>query len=136
MNSRMNGLTNSDPQILAHQESNLGPTDTSALVDGIRIKKDGGFYAGAHVLSTGEFLRFSDHVMQKIADLYGDMMSGKIPVNPINNSTTNSCGYCPFKAVCHINDKRNGMKKRRVRALNYKDFIEGLHSDDEREKGE
>lgn len=134
--TRMNGITTSDPTILAHQEANISETKESRLIDGIKLTKNGNFTATSKVLSNEEFIRFSDDVMNKIAEMYKEMMSGMIPVNPLKTSKADACGYCPYKAICHIGDKRNNMKKRKVKSVNFKDYREKLRREDEQEKGE
>lgn len=136
LNSKMNGITTSDPKLLAHQEKHFAETKESQLVDGIKLTKAGSFTATSKVMSNEEFIQFSDDVMNKIADMYKEMMCGKIPVNPLKNSYADACGYCKYNAICHINDKRNHMKKRKVKSLNFKDYREKLRRKNEQEKGE
>ena len=127
--SRMSGLSNSDKDVLLHQEKHLDSQDESALVKGIRLTKGRDFYAGSPILSNEEFMKFSDSVMNTIAKLHKNMMAGEIPVAPIKTSKADACGYCPYKAICHINDKRNGIHKRRVKSLTYKNYVEKLRDD-------
>ncbi|MBO4478614.1 MAG: PD-(D/E)XK nuclease family protein [Lachnospiraceae bacterium] len=134
--SRMQGVTSSDPEILSHQEVDISMKNESRLIKGIRLKKSGEFYSDAHVLSNEEFIQFSDSVMDKISELYKNMMGGQIPVNPLKSKKADACGYCPFKAICHINDKRNDLKKRKVKTVSFKDYREKLRQENEQEKGE
>ncbi|MBR5347649.1 MAG: exodeoxyribonuclease V subunit gamma [Lachnospiraceae bacterium] len=136
MNSRMHGLTNREKEVFAHQEPELGPQEKSILIDGISLLKSGEFGANAQVFTNEEFVRFSDSMMNKIAELYKDMMGGQIPVNPLKSSKADACGYCPYKAICHIKDKRNDLKPRKVKSLNFKDYREILRRENDQEKGE
>ena len=68
--------------------------------------------------------------MDTIVKLHANMMAGEIPVAPIQKGKTDTCKYCPYKAICHIGDKRNGMHKRRVKSMGYKDYVAKLREDE------
>lgn len=86
--------------------SALGPHPE--LVSPIRVKNDGTYYKGAHIIDEKMMKVIMKHIEEHITELYNNIQNGLIPIEPTlleNSQPANDfkvypCNHCPYKPVC------------------------------------
>ena len=66
--------------------------------------KDGqyGDYGKSGALKPDDFDEVLEYAEQRIVELAGEILSGKVEVRPYRLSTVSPCSYCKYKPVCRF----------------------------------
>ncbi|MCR5032012.1 MAG: exodeoxyribonuclease V subunit gamma [Lachnospiraceae bacterium] len=120
---RMKGVTNDSEEALL-----LIDRDTATKSDVVRVtrKKDGSLDAYSRVLSNDAFALICDYVEQRIPQIGREMLRGRIAMNPALYKTTDSCTWCPYKAICAFDEKIKGCEKRRLPELSQEEALKAM----------
>ena len=115
---RMNGLTNSDPDILKSLDEDLGPesTATSGVVP-VRLKEGSIVPSSSMVCGTEGFLRLMERTEKRIKDDTRDILSGDIDIRPYRLGGRTGCDYCPYHSVCGFDTSLPGYGYRRLGSI-------------------
>ena len=88
-------------------------------LDEIEKKRDAKLKLDGYTNEDAETFRcITDFAMEKVKDIAGDIMDGKIDKKPFKQGNKDSCEHCEFKAVCRFDTKNGGNSYRYPR---YKD---------------
>ena len=88
-------------------------------LDEIEKKRDAKLKLDGYTNEDTETFRcITDFAMEKVKDIAGDIMDGKIDKKPFKQGNKDSCEHCEFKAVCRFDTKNGGNSYRFPR---YKD---------------
>lgn len=95
---RLEGYSNSDPEILSIQDSNY---ENSKIIKGMKTNKDGSFSRYAKVLSNDDFDKIIDKTKEEINKAFENIKNNKYDINPkvIDNKNI-ACEFCKFKDIC------------------------------------
>ena len=95
---RLEGYSNSDPEILSIQDNNY---ENSKIIKGMKTNKDGSFSRYAKVLSNDDFNAIIDKTKEEIGKAFENIKNSKYDINPkvIDNKNI-ACEFCKFKDIC------------------------------------
>lgn len=110
---RMKGVVNDSKEIILKMDDRGGK---SAVIP-VSFKSDGELDYRSHVYSTEKFESLEDYVTKKSVDMAKGIFSGQIDVNPYEAAQTDSCTYCPYKAVCGFSPDISGSEFRHLKKL-------------------
>lgn len=97
-NLRLQGYTNSNETIISLLDQNYLD---SKMVKGLKLKKDGSFYASSKVLSNEDMEKLIITVDEIIDDAIRKIIEGEFFINPkVVNGKNVSCEFCKFKDIC------------------------------------
>jgi ATP-dependent helicase/nuclease subunit B len=115
---RLKGLLSEEREVLELFEHDLPQYQTSKVLEGLKLKKDGGYASGSPVLS-GAFL---DRCMEEAEDRAGGlgrtMLAGEIDTNPYLYGRERACTYCPYSGICGFCTAFPGYQYRRISKQN------------------
>ena len=106
---RMNGVVNSDPDVIEKIDRYLESSSTVIPVDKL---KNGSFTARSSVMSASQLQVLFDYANQKLKELGSEIFDGKIQVNPYERGAENACTYCTYKAACGYDGAIPGYRMR------------------------
>lgn len=97
-NLRLQGYTNSNETIISLLDQNYLD---SKMVKGLKLKKDGSFYASSKVLSNEDMEKLIITVDEIIDEAIRKIIEGEFFINPkVVNGKNVSCEFCKFKDIC------------------------------------
>ena len=111
---RPDGLLNSDAKVLCMLDGQLSG---DSLVIPAGLKKDGTLKAASAAVTTEQFGQLSGFVTKKMADMAGEILQGRIEVNPFEDKTRSACDFCVYADVCGFDRKIPGMYRKRTAQL-------------------
>ena len=121
---RPDGLVNSDEEIYRAMDRDF---EKKSLVIPVEIKKSGELTErGSHVASTDEFEVIERYVKREIVEEGNRIYGGEIAVNPYRDGQESSCTYCPYRAVCGMDERIPGYGYRRLEALTKEEVLERM----------
>ena len=85
----MNGLVQSDPDIVQKMDSSLSSIP-------VTFNKDGSFRKNSSVASSEQFAVLGRYVRTKIEKLRSSILAGDAEVSPYELGKKNACTYCPY----------------------------------------
>ena len=104
-NIKLCGITLDDPLLIELIDKDYY---NSSIIKGMKVKKDGSFYASAKVLSNKEFDNLFKEVGKIINNNLNDILKARFDINPkIYKNTNISCEYCKYKDICFKTYKDN-----------------------------
>ncbi|MDO4488984.1 MAG: PD-(D/E)XK nuclease family protein [Eubacteriales bacterium] len=109
----LNGLTLNDSEALRHIDHMLMDKGVKSKVTGLKIANNGRI-TGGKIACEEEFYGMLENTRQIMRDDAGRILNGEIRVHPYEYKQESGCDYCPYSAVCRIDRKIPGFKKRRI----------------------
>ncbi|MBR5178724.1 MAG: PD-(D/E)XK nuclease family protein [Lachnospiraceae bacterium] len=118
---RMDGLTVGEDDIIGLHDISLVAEDGSRLPGGssqviyYECKKDGSLAKNSErkVVDTETFDNVKQTASDKAKMLAGDILKGRVSVDPYEYKSENACNYCPYVSVCKF-DKHLGDRFRAI----------------------
>lgn len=115
---KMNGLVNSDMEIVKHLDKNFaGPDGTikgsvhSSIIP-VNTSKDGYPQKSSSVASNVQFKEITEYVKKKMDVLSCEIMQGETSVNPYKLGEKTACDYCEYGGICGFDTKLPGYRYR------------------------
>ena len=105
---KMNGLVQSDPDIVQKMDSSLSSIP-------VTFNKDGSFRKNSSVASSEQFAVLGRYVRTKIEKLRSSILAGDAEVSPYELGKKNACTYCPYVSVCGFDMYLPGYEFRRLK---------------------
>lgn len=105
---KMNGLVQSDPDIVQKIDSTLSSIPVS-------VNRDGSFSKNSSVASREQFAVLGRYVRTKIEKLRSSILEGDAEVAPYELGKKNACTYCPYTDICGFDRKLPGYEFRRLK---------------------
>ncbi len=97
----LEGYTTSDMDRLSFCDTTLA-SGSSSIIKGLRLKKDGNFYASCKVVSDGQIdekIGLVENLVRKAGEA---ILQGDFAIDPKQIDGNNeSCGYCPYRNICY-----------------------------------
>lgn len=79
--------------------------EDNSYIRGIRVKKDGTFYAYSKVLSEDTINSLIDIVEKNLEEVMESISNADFAINPKKmGNEIDGCEYCPFKDICYMNN--------------------------------
>lgn len=101
-NLKLQGYTNASSVAMMKIDKDYA---NSSVVKGLKCKKDGEVSSKAKVKTDAEMNDLVLLVDQKIDECIEQIAKADFTINPkVINGKNESCGYCPFRAICYHND--------------------------------
>ena len=117
---KMNGLVNSDMEIIAHldksfrgENGSIKPKVTSNVIP-VASDKDGHPKKTSSIASSEDFKILSQYVKKKMDVLCCDIMDGDVSVNPYKLGDKTACDYCEYSGICGFDPKVPGYRYRKL----------------------
>lgn len=116
---RMNGLVNSELDIISHLDR-----DIQKESDVIPVAMKDGYVqeSRSSVASTRRFEDLRRFVNRKLQEAGQDILKGHVELKPYKQTNRTACDYCPYHAVCGFDTKTAGYGYRRLKGLKPEDI--------------
>jgi len=98
---KLKGIVLKDVEIVRKMDCLLAATGDTDILQ-VAINSSGDFYKRSAVLAESEFYALLGHVEALIRKIGGEIMNGKVRIEPIKNRGQIACGYCSFGAICQF----------------------------------
>ncbi len=125
---RMNGILNQEEESLKLFESELPAYQKSRVMEGLKLKKDGGFFSGSPVVSEKGMGMLMDEAKKQAVKLGKEMLQGEVEAHPYLYRDKKPCDYCEYRQVCGFNISFPGFQYRRIREQGMNDFFSDRES--------
>lgn len=100
---RLEGYSNSDPEILSHMDQNY---ENSKIIKGMKLNKDGSFSRYAKVLTNEDIAKIIDITKEVISKTINNIKTNQFNINPKKIADKKiGCEYCSFKDICFVKHK-------------------------------
>ncbi len=100
---RLEGYSNSEPDILSFVDCDY---DSSKIIKGMKLNKDGSFGRNAKVLSNDEIKKVIDLTDKIIKETIEGIKSNQFQINPKKDfDKVIGCEHCKFKDICFVKNK-------------------------------
>lgn len=139
---KMNGLVNSDTEIIKHQDRNFVSEDdgirpsVKSLVIPVESSKDGHLTKRSNAIDKDKFQLMENHVKDVVKTFAKEMVDGNTDVTPYQMGDKKACDYCPYQGICGFDVKINGFKYRKLNELAQEEIWEKMSSINELREGE
>jgi ATP-dependent helicase/nuclease subunit B len=111
---RMNGILNREDESVSLFETNLPNYQTSRVLTGLKMKKDGGLAKSDALIPEQYMKMLMDEAKEQTVRLGDEMLTGAIDTNPYLYEKKKPCEYCAFRQVCGFNIGFSGYHYRRI----------------------
>lgn len=129
---KMNGLVNSDMQIVKHLDKNFAGENgeiqknvTSNIVP-VASNKEGFPKKTSSIASNVQFKALSEYVRKKMDVLCCDIMQGDVQVNPYKLGEKTACDYCEYSGICGFDLKIPGYRYRKLAEMKKEEVFEAI----------
>ena len=96
---KLTGYSNIDGSIINKLDKDY---ESSKVIKGLKLKKDGNFYSYSKVLSNEKMVEIYHKVDEQIDKVINNIENSNFDINPKNYNGKNiSCTYCKFKDICY-----------------------------------
>ncbi len=96
---KLTGYSNIDGSIINKLDKDY---ESSKVIKGLKLKKDGNFYSYSKVLSNEKMDEIYHKVNEQIDKVINNIENSNFDINPKNYNGKNiSCTYCKFKDICY-----------------------------------
>lgn len=130
---RMNGLVNSDLEVVRHLDRTI---ETESDVIPVVLKADEIQESRSSVASGKRFDMLREFVHGKLGVIGREILDGEAGVNPYKQGTRSACDYCPYHAVCGFDLKTSGYRFRRFKKLKTDEIWQEIEGAKEKEAEE
>ena len=121
---RMDGLTNSDPEILNRIDHS--GNKKSEIVKNLERNENGKATSRSMVADSDQMKQLCQFGLKKATELGKEMLSGNIAINPYEYKQINSCEYCEFKGICGFDSRLEGFGYRRLQKMKPEELWKAL----------
>lgn len=111
---RMNGILNQEEESVKLFEPGLSGYQTSHVLEGLKVKKDGSFSASAPVLPEKWLGLMMDEAKKQTVELGNKMLHGNVDTNPYLYKERKPCEYCEYRQACGFDTGFPGYQYRRL----------------------
>ena len=127
---RMNGLVNSDLDIIHHLDREI---EKESDVIPVAIKNGYVQESRSSVASTRRFRDLRRFVNRKLREAGQDILMGNVDLKPYKQGSRTACDYCPYHAVCGFDTKTAGYGYRRLKGLKPEEIWAELEAEGDEE---
>ena len=127
---RMNGLVNSDLQVIGHMDRDIRSRSDVipvAMKDGL-IQQQYSSVAGSR-----HFEALKLYVREKVREDGREILDGRALTSPYKQGSRSACDYCPYHGVCGFDLKVEGYRFRRFPAMKPAQVWEQILGEGEKE---
>ncbi len=129
---RMNGLSNSDPDIYVHLDRSLADeASAGSKVVPIRLKGGDIWEVYSSVCGTKGFERLMEATRRRIGEDAVLIRQGRIEASPYKLGDDTGCRYCPYHSVCGFDTSLPGCSFRRLSELSAEELKQKLLGDED-----
>lgn len=120
---KMNGLVNSDKEIIRLMDQSMG---SKSDIIPVSFNKDGSLSRYSSTASTDNFKLLGRFADKKIKELGSEILDGNVSISPYENNKRTACDYCTFKGICGFDIKTKGYEFRRLKQFKDEEIWEKL----------
>lgn len=128
---RMNGLVNSEMDVIEHLDSRI---ETESDVIPVAMKAGILQEAKSSVANEERFEHLRKFVNKKLKSMGREILDGRIAVDPYKKGPQSSCDYCPYRSVCGFDTKTDGYGFRRFKKMKPEEIWEEIEGTKEKEE--
>ncbi|NCC71195.1 hypothetical protein EOM09_06445, partial [bacterium] len=99
---KLNGYSNCDKEIIGMFDKTY---EESKYISGLKVKKDGDFYASSKVLNNNEIENIISYAETKVDETIENILEATFDINPKYTTKNISCEFCNFKDICYMKEK-------------------------------
>ena len=130
---RMNGLVNSEMDVIEHLDSRI---ETESDVIPVALKAGILQEAKSSVANEKRFEHLRKFVNRKLQTMGREIFNGRISVDPYKKGYQSSCDYCPYRSVCGFDTKTEGYGFRRFKKMKPEEIWEEIEGKEENGYGD
>lgn len=130
---RMNGLVNSDQEVIKHLDRSFASEDgglnasVKSLVVPVETNRDGSFTKTSSVIDSKGFQGMTGFVQEKMKTYGKKILAGDTEVNPYKLGERTACDYCKYSSICGFDKRLPGNQFRNLRKLAKEDIWEEIN---------
>lgn len=111
---RMNGVLNQEQESVRLFEPQLSSYQTSKVLQGLKVRKDGSFSSAAPVIPESWMGMMMDEAKKQAVKLGDEMLGGSVDTNPYLYKERKPCEYCAYRQACGFDTGLSGYQYRRL----------------------
>lgn len=111
---RMNGILNQEEESVKLFEPGISSYQTSRVLAGLKLKKDGGFSSAAPVIPENWMGQLMEEAKKQTVRLGNEMLQGNVDTNPYLYKERKPCEHCEYRQACGFNTGFPGYQYRRL----------------------
>lgn len=111
---RMNGLVNSELEVIRHMDRDI---ETQSDVIPVSLKAGLIQESRSSVASSKRFGQLKRYVNRKLQTAGQEILQGTAALSPYKQGTRTACDYCPYHPVCGFDTKTAGYGYRRLKSI-------------------
>ena len=98
---KLHGYSTSDITVLREFDESY---ENSEVIQSLKVKADGTFYANAKILSEKQIETLIDLTDRQIDNCIDNIVAADFKINPKKDQKNIACLYCNFKDICYMKD--------------------------------
>lgn len=95
---RMKGLVLKDVSVAMHMDRDIGNSDVIPAA----LNRDGEFTRYSSVVTEEEFMALLGHVRNLIREMGGEILKGRVALEPVSQAGKTACEYCTYWPICQF----------------------------------
>lgn len=119
---KMDGLIIKDINIVKLMDKEIEENRKSSILP-VSINKDGSFSKNSAVVDKNDLDLMIKHVKGLITEIVGEILKGKIKIEPCKTQKYTACAYCDFATICQFETSFENNKFRNIKKLSDDDVI-------------
>jgi len=123
---RLDGLLNSEPDVIEHLEHDLSG---NSLIIPVGRNKDGSLSKNSKAVTTEEFRTISGYVNKRSEEIRQAVMSGQTDAHPYEYGSQTACDYCQYRNICGFDQKIAGYEYRRLPSFDQEEVLRRMKSE-------
>ncbi|MDD4803404.1 MAG: helicase-exonuclease AddAB subunit AddB [Syntrophomonas sp.] len=120
---KMTGVALKDVELVRRLDRQI---DNYSDILPVALTKDENFAKSSSVLALDEFWSLINHVETLLQKIGGEIIAGKVKIEPVNDSRRNACEFCPYQPVCQFDRLFKDNNFRNIRPLQEEEIIARL----------
>ncbi|MEQ8236376.1 MAG: helicase-exonuclease AddAB subunit AddB [Syntrophomonadaceae bacterium] len=122
---KLKGIVLKDVEIVRKMDCLLAATGNTDILP-VAINGSGDFSKRSAVLAESQFYALLSHVEGLLRKIGGEIMNGKVRIEPIRNRGQIACSYCSFGAICQFDRSLSDNNYRVLRPLDDEEVLKRL----------
>ncbi len=130
---KMDGMVLKDVTIVRAMDASL---EKNSDIIPVGLKRDGDFAQYSSVLDEGEFASLLKHVETLLRQIAGEIIKGRVKIEPVMIDDRKACDYCAYHAVCQFDQLFEDNRFRRLGNLKPNEVLQRMANSSEMEVDE
>jgi ATP-dependent helicase/nuclease subunit B len=125
---KMKGLVLEDTHLVRQLDNRIA--GNSEIIP-VALNVDGGFSKNSSVLLEEDLAALIQHVEGLLRRIGGEIMNGRVKIEPIKNGQHTACGYCSYKSICQFDRQLEDNNYKNIRPLKNEEVVTRIQGNKE-----